>query len=297
MSIDMAQFHQVFFEESFEGLEIMETGLMDLEPGVPDNEVINSIFRAAHSIKGGSGTFGFKAIADFTHVMETLLDEMRDNKRDVTTENADILLRSVDCLKEMLEAAQDGDDADENRVKEHQDELEKELANSGDSSQPAASEQSPSVAEQPEQSAAAASKGWKISFKPASNMFQTANDPLPLMRELRELGDLQMETHLGSVPDFDQLEAEDCYISWTMTLITDAAKEQINEVFAWVEDLCKLEITPLVTEEVVVSSQPETTTTNLPVPQRREEDQGKPKVDRRKNDRRGGASGGAAATT
>ena len=297
MSIDMAQFHQVFFEESFEGLEIMETGLMDLEPGVPDNEVINSIFRAAHSIKGGSGTFGFKAIADFTHVMETLLDEMRDNKRDVTTENADILLRSVDCLKEMLEAAQDGDDADENRVKEHQDELEQELANSGGSSQPAASEQPPSVAQQSGQSAAAASKGWKISFKPASNMFQTANDPLPLMRELRELGDLQMETHLGSVPDFDQLEAEDCYISWTMTLITDAAKEQIDEVFAWVEDLCELEIAPLVTEEEVVSSQPETTTTNLPVPQRREEDQGKPKVDRRKNDRRGGASGGGAAAT
>ena len=59
MSIDMAQFHQVFFEESFEGLEVMENGLMELEPGTPDSEVINCVFRAAHSIKGGSGTFGF----------------------------------------------------------------------------------------------------------------------------------------------------------------------------------------------------------------------------------------------
>ena len=116
MSIDMAQFHQVFFEESFEGLAVMESGLMELAPGAADDEVINSIFRAAHSIKGGSGTFGFKDIADFTHVMETLLDDMRDGKRAITEQNTDILLRSTDCLKEMLEAAQAGDQADQQRV-------------------------------------------------------------------------------------------------------------------------------------------------------------------------------------
>ena len=298
MSIDMAQFHQVFFEESFEGLEIMETGLMDLQPGVPDDEVINSIFRAAHSIKGGSGTFGFTAIASFTHVMETLLDEMRDGQREVTTDNADILLRSVDCLKEMLEAAQNGDDADEAMVKEHQDELEKELGNSG---QQAAS---PTPAEATATEASkAATQGWKISFKPATNMFQTANDPLPLIRELRELGELEMQTQLEAIPDFEQLEAEDCYISWDMTLHTEATKEQLLEIFAWVEDICDLKVTPLVTDSNV---EPESITNNLPVPQRREEDKGSSKMDRRsegnderrKTDRRGGAAGsGTPATT
>ncbi|MGE3772429.1 MAG: Hpt domain-containing protein, partial [Gammaproteobacteria bacterium] len=77
MSVDISQFHQVFFEESFEGLEIMESGLLALGVGEPDLEAINTIFRAAHSIKGGSGTFGFTAIGEFTHVMETLLDQMR----------------------------------------------------------------------------------------------------------------------------------------------------------------------------------------------------------------------------
>ncbi len=298
MSIDMAQFHQVFFEESFEGLEIMETGLMDLEPGEPDNEVINSIFRAAHSIKGGSGTFGFKAIADFTHVMETLLDEMRDGKRDVTTENSDILLRSVDCLKEMLEAAQDGDEADEQRVKEHKDELDKELGNAGLQTPP--QESSPA---QTSRSEISSSQGWKISFKPASNLFHTANDPIPLIRELRELGDLEVNAHTDSIPDFEQLEEEDCYLSWDMILHTAASKEQLDEVFAWVDDICELEITPLIKQE---SESPPSQTTNLPIPQRREEDQGKPKMDRRsenakgdrrKSDRRGGAAGGAAVTT
>ena len=75
MSIDLSQFHQVFFEESFEGLDIMESGLLELDPNAVDNETVNSIFRAAHSIKGGSATFGFNHVAEFTHVMETLLDE------------------------------------------------------------------------------------------------------------------------------------------------------------------------------------------------------------------------------
>ncbi len=298
MSIDMAQFHQVFFEESFEGLDVMETGLMALEPGDADIEAINSIFRAAHSIKGGAGTFGFKPISDFTHVMETLLDEMRDGKREVTTENTDVLLRSTDCLKEMLEAAQAGEDADEQRVKQHQHELQQELGKHGQRSQESDSPVN-SAASGPAASPAAESRGWKIHFKPQAQLFQTANDPIPLFRELRELGELQLDTHLEKVPDFDQLEAEDCYLSWDLTLLTDADLQQVNEVFAWVEDLSELDISPLSDQSpnAVVSEQKSL------VPQRREEDKGKPKMDRRESDRRqterrsGSATGQNAATT
>ena len=91
-SVDMSQFHQVFFEESDEGLDVMEHGLMSLDVGAVDAEIINTIFRAAHSIKGGSATFGFLAVAEFTHVMETLLDEMRNGERDVSQDVVDILL-------------------------------------------------------------------------------------------------------------------------------------------------------------------------------------------------------------
>lgn len=300
MSIDMAQFHQVFFEESFEGLEIMETGLMDLEPGNADSEVINSIFRAAHSIKGGSGTFGFKSIADFTHVMETLLDEMRDGKRNVTRENSDILLRSVDCLKEMLEAAQAGEEADADRVQQHQNELEQELGNTTQH-EPSTST---SITEPiPEQQAApvANKQGWHIAFKPARNILHSANDPLPLISELTELGDLELEINTDEVPEFDQLEAEDCYFSWNMTLSTEASLEQVKEVFAWVDDLCELEITALTSSIDLVSMQHAADQKNLTVPQRRETDKGKPGIDRRENDRRKterrGSTGGQAGAT
>ncbi len=291
MSIDMAQFHQVFFEESFEGLDVMESGLMELQPGAADVDLVNSIFRAAHSIKGGSGTFGFMAISNFTHVMETLLDEMREGKRDVTTDNTDILLRSVDCLKEMLEAAQAGDEADPERIKQHQNELEKELAGQGSAEEPTAA-----AGESSMQTDAAAVTGFEISFKPARHMLQTANDPIPIFNELRELGDLQLQIELSEIPDFTSLEPEDCYLSWHMVLHTDASEADVREVFAWVDDISELDIKAL--EATAETTQAEAK--NLPVPQRRAEDRGERSAERRqderrKTERRGGSA--SAATT
>ena len=124
MSIDMSQFHQVFFEECFEGLEAMESGLLTLDMGDIDSEVINTIFRGAHSIKGGSGTFGFTVVAEYTHIMETLLDEMRDGRRKVTQPAVDVLLGSVDCLREMLTAIQNERDVNSASVEKHKAALE-----------------------------------------------------------------------------------------------------------------------------------------------------------------------------
>ena len=122
MSIDLSQFFEVFFEESFEGLDAMEAELLNLVPGEEDLETINTIFRAAHSIKGGSGTFGFSAVADFTHVLETLLDQIREGSRTLTAEHVNLLLKSVDCLRALLRTLQaeqqpDLTEADELRVK------------------------------------------------------------------------------------------------------------------------------------------------------------------------------------
>ena len=112
MTVDLTQFHDVFFEESFEGLEIMENGLLNLSAGCDDVESINDIFRAAHSIKGGAGTFGFNKVSEFTHDLETLLDQMRDGRSPVTDESVELLLLSVDCLKDMLKALVDKSEID-----------------------------------------------------------------------------------------------------------------------------------------------------------------------------------------
>ncbi len=102
MSIDMRQFHSVFFEESQEHLDEMEHLLLNLDVKDPDSEELNSIFRAAHSIKGGSGIFGFDALASVTHVMESLLDKIRQGKMPITADLVDLFLSSVDVLKNIL---------------------------------------------------------------------------------------------------------------------------------------------------------------------------------------------------
>ncbi len=249
MSIDMSQFHQVFFEECFEGLEAMESGLLSLDMGDIDSEVINTIFRAAHSIKGGSGTFGFTVVAEYTHIMETLLDEMRDGRRQVTKQAVDVLLGTVDCLREMLTSIQNEEDVNMVSAAKHQAALEIELNGSvGNAPEavkidkvvpiaaPLEPEEVPEIDEE---------QGWKIAFCPYLNLLKTGNDPVRLFRELNGLGKFTANVNIQDVPPFDELDPEECNISWELKLVTDAKEAAIREIFSWVEDDCALELAPL----------------------------------------------------
>jgi len=241
MTIDMAQFHEVFFDESFEGLDIMESGLLEMDPGSVDPEQINSIFRAAHSIKGGSGTFGFTNIADFTHVMETLLDEMRDGRRQVSTDAVNVLLASVDVLREMLTATRNKTEMDAALVEEQQNELNR-LLNEGDGSADAdetTSTTSSVLLDDPEV------VGWHVVFRPHPHMMRTGNDPLRLLRELTCLGELKADSDISQIPPLSEFEPEDCYMSWDLHLSGAVTHEQVTDIFDWVEDDCDLVIMPI----------------------------------------------------
>ncbi|MDP2811954.1 MAG: chemotaxis protein CheW [Rhodocyclaceae bacterium] len=108
MSIDMSQFYQVFFEETGEHLANMESLLLELDLGAPDAEQLNAIFRAAHSIKGSSGTFGFTDLAEVTHILENLLDRIRKGELALKEEMVDAFLDAGDVLKDLLAAHKDG---------------------------------------------------------------------------------------------------------------------------------------------------------------------------------------------
>src|SRR5579859_4256587 len=128
MTIDLTQFHDAFFEESFEALDSMEAALLKLDIGAPEPELINTIFRVAHSIKGGSATFGFSDIASFTHSCETLLDELRSGGMQVTTEISDVLLKSVDVMRAMLRSTQTKQPIDMQKVSDLQFDVELMIA-------------------------------------------------------------------------------------------------------------------------------------------------------------------------
>lgn len=212
----------------------MEAELLNLVPGEEDLETINTIFRAAHSIKGGSGTFGFSAVADFTHVLETLLDQIREGSRDLTAEHVNLLLKSVDCLRALLRTLQaeqqpDLTEADELRIKFEEILGMRAASKAPEPTQEAVSESSFNT--------------YQIDFKPHHHLFKTGNEPLYMISELAELGELETQAFQDDVPDITNLAPEDCFLSWRFFLTTDKEQSCIEEIFEWVEDDADITIT------------------------------------------------------
>lgn len=250
MSIDLSQFFDVFFEESFEGLDIMEAELLNLQPGHEDSETINTIFRAAHSIKGGSGTFGFTSVANFTHVLETLLDQIRDGRRQLTAEHVNLLLQSVDCLRALLTALQAEEEPDLSNANELKVKFE-DILGGKESASSSTTDSAPHGQE---------SQTYQIDFKPLPHLFKTGNEPLYMLSELSELGDLETHAFCDAIPEIDDFNPEDCYLSWRLYLTTSHPESAIKEVFEWVEDDAEITITlcgGLFEDEVSASAAPE----------------------------------------
>lgn len=230
MAIDLSQFHQVFYEESFEGLQVMEASLLEMDCGSPDKEVINTIFRAAHSIKGSSGTFGFTDVTEFTHVLETLLDQIREGKRALEQHHVDLFLESVDCLRAMLTDLQSGRKCDTTVSQELKQQFQAIL------NQGAVTSHKDNAAREQTTATAPGVTRWKIRFIPGSNILQTGNEPVRMFRELAEMGSLNAQVILDRLPEFAALTPEACYFSWEILLDTDAPEARIREVFEWVVD-------------------------------------------------------------
>lgn len=249
MALDLAQFHDAFFDESFEALDTMEAALLKLSVGAPDAETINTIFRVAHSIKGGSATFGFAEVASFTHTCETMLDELRGNRMQVTPYVTDLLLKSVDLMREMLRAVQHKTPIDAQRVADLQFDLELAIVQKNSSSAAAVPTHSltPTTAHR-----------WRIDFRPYAQLFVHGNDPLRMLRELADLGDLNVVVAAQNLPTLREIDPESCYLSWELTLDTDATREVIDQVFDWAEGDCDLKIHDENAAAAVTSVKPDT---------------------------------------
>lgn len=232
-TVDLSQFHKTFFEESLEGLDAMEVALLALDSGSTDTELVHTIFRAAHSIKGGAATFGFADVAAFTHVAESLLEEVRSERRGVDDELIDLLLRSVDCLRAMLARSGSGEP-----VADADSEVLRVELNALVNGQSAASS---AIAVPP----AAAVTGWDIRFTALPHLLQTGNDPLRLFRELQQLGRLEVLRAFlvdAAPPELAQLDPGQCYLGWQLRLHGAVARADVDAVFDWLDGDCELAI-------------------------------------------------------
>ena len=232
MSIDLSQFIATFLEESYEGIDIMETSLLNLDSD--DDETINVIFRAAHSIKGGAGTFGFDEVANFTHVVETLLEEVRSGKQNITADLINLFLESVDCIKGLLAAAQDGPQADQQQITDVKQRLEAFIV---------ASEQSDEDVEQsPERQLVSKKQCWEIKFSANPEILENGHEPALMFAALADFGPLKVVADTSSLPPLAEYDPQLLYLSWHIDCTCYCTESQIKEVFEWVEDECTLEM-------------------------------------------------------
>ena len=260
MTVDLTQFHGALFEESFEALDSMEAALLKLDIGSPEPELINTIFRVAHSIKGGSATFGFSEIASFTHSLETLLDELRSGTMPVTVAVSDLLLKSVDVMRAMLRAVQAKQPIDAQRVSDLQFDLEVAIAKKEDmaavAAAPPAAPSSAATAPAPKPSR------WRIRFHPYRELLARGNDPLRMLRELAALGELAVRVDAQMLPPLADVNPQDCYLAWSLELPGEVPEDAIRQVFEWAEGDCELTIErlPGETKDLPAGAEPALTT-------------------------------------
>jgi two-component system, chemotaxis family, sensor kinase CheA len=278
MSIDLTRFHDSFFTESLEGLDATEAELLALEKEEPTPERLNAIFRGVHSIKGAAGSLGFSAIAEFTHHVEGVLDRLRQGTLAPHRGALDCLLDCVDYARALVLAVRDGKAVDGARAEGLIDGLE----NLGQS---ASSVQTREVAVAAlDRPGTSERSRYRIRFEPGADFFRSGNDALRLLRVLDGIGELSAKVDLSNLPAGDEFDPERNYLAWDIELATDSPRSEIDEVFSWVQDDCKLTI------ETVgqTSPPPADALPEAPIVERRS-------ADRREGERRAGGRRGEDA--
>ena len=273
---DLDDFKATYFDECSELLLELEEQFAAIEEGDRSSDRLNAVFRAIHSIKGGGGAFGFSALVAFAHTYETLLDHVRDGRVEMTENVAHLCLRANDIVADFVNAAKQGVDLDPGYGADEKAQFDA-LTSGNDPDAtgepmeefdidfvpvmvhlPHAEDDEPAedgldeaieLAGMVEDSFAVSpmapeSGRWEVRFAPHSELYARANDPLLLLRELAQLGEIEVRAAIDDIPALPDFEPYGIYCAWEITLksptVTRAA---IAEVFEFVEGICDLTIT------------------------------------------------------
>lgn len=237
---------ETFKEEAYELLTELESSVLELNEFPDDAELIDRVFRAIHTIKGSGAMFGFDDIATFTHEVETVFALVRKKEIAVTNKLIDIILSAKDHILEMLKSFDDGggDVADETKAKEIITSLKKLMPNNGRKEK---ASESPANSLSDENTVSSNNDGgnvtYRISFRPAHDVFMNGTNPICLLDELRALGECKIVAQIYAIPTLEEINPEFCYIYWDVILTTRQGIDAIKDVFIFVADDCELNIT------------------------------------------------------
>ena len=252
----MEEFKQKFVEEAEELITNLEASLLILEKKPSEKEQIEKVFRVMHTLKGNGGMFGYNKISEFTHNLESIYDFVRNGEMEINKELLDITLLSVDHLKVLLK---NGDILDADTQKIHnqftskiEKIINKKLMGGSDYS-----------IGKPNESIfyPAASTGlngekkttFVIRFKPNENIFSNGTNPLFLIDEIHSLGTSSSVAHLESLPAADKFDCSKCYTWWEIFVATKEKRSLLDDVFIFVEDDSKIEITEIASADLFLN--------------------------------------------
>jgi two-component system chemotaxis sensor kinase CheA len=225
---------QAFKEEALDLLGELETSLLELEADPGNDDVLNRVFRAMHTIKGSGSMFGFEDIATFTHEVETVFDLARNGQIPVSRELLDLTLQARDHILAMLQG--------EPRELGTQP---AEVIRGLKALTPARTQprESPPATDGPATCATDPSLStWRIRFAPPRNLFMNGTDPAGLLEELCALGEHHVIMHTGDIPELPRLNPEDCLAWWDVVLTTSRSEDEIRDVFIFVAEDSELTV-------------------------------------------------------
>lgn len=242
----MDELKQVFVQESGEQLDALEALLLELENRPDDETTLNGIFRAAHTIKGAAGMVEAAAVEAFAHVVENVLDRLRNHEIEVTTELAALMLACTDQLRVLVAAEAGAADKDEAQIATDSARLLERLNQYGPAGQHGAG--SPRVVEPDVQRIPSPQAGhncWHLSVRFGPDVLRQGMDPENFLRFLETVGNIRhLETLADAMPAADVMDPELCYLGFEIALESAADKQTIEDVFAFVRDECRLAILP-----------------------------------------------------
>ncbi|WP_348749540.1 chemotaxis protein CheA [Pseudomonas rhodesiae] len=239
MSINLDQAQQTFIVEARELLQAMEQSLLQLENEPDDQDAIGAIFRAAHTIKGSAGLFGLAPIVGFTHIVEDVLDRLRDGDIAVDAALIALLLKCGDHMLELIDVVASRGEA-----------LTPAALQRGEALREALGVYHPLHATTADPVTAKAADGesaevlWHISLRFGADVYRNGMDPLSFLRYLQTLGQMvQVDTLTDSIPALENFDPESCYLGFEIDLRSTASHATLNEVFDFVRDECEVQIT------------------------------------------------------
>ncbi|MCD2331357.1 chemotaxis protein CheA [Borreliella burgdorferi] len=257
------KFKNSFKEESIENISDIEQALLNLEVS-SDQDIINSIFRNLHTIKGSSGMFGFNFTASLVHEIETVLDVVKNGKAAFNQAAIDATLMSVDFIRELIEGDEVISEIDFDKRKQFlvneirkvldisndvkgafQEALENDFSKSDNSSVLEESVKVNSENKFDDEALQSEFKSYKILFSPAKGILFHGHKPINLLSKLINLGSGYVRAKVDNIPDLELISPDNVYVDWEIRLDTEESRESIEDIFTFLDSQSKIDIQEL----------------------------------------------------